>query len=88
MTEWWEQVHYFFVAPTEYNPDVIKKRWKENTAEHLQAIRQLLLTTTSSEKEHLHTVVTQYIQDQQLNMGQIMNCLRLSLVGDTKGLIF
>lgn len=85
MTEWWEQVHYFFVAPTEYNPDVIKKRWKENTAEHLQAIRQLLLTTTSSEKEHLHTVVTQYIQDQQLNMGQIMNCLRLSLVGDTKG---
>lgn len=25
MTEWWEQVHYFFVAPTEYNPDVIKK---------------------------------------------------------------
>lgn len=85
MTEWWEQVHYFFVAPTEYNPDVIKKRWKENTAEHLQAIRQLLLTATSSEKEHLHTVVTQYIQDQQLNMGQIMNCLRLSLVGDTKG---
>ncbi|HOH22797.1 MAG TPA: glutamate--tRNA ligase [Bacteroidales bacterium] len=85
MTEWWEQVHYFFVAPTEYNPDVIKKRWKENTAEHLQAIRQLLLTATSSEKEHLHTLVTQYIQDQQLNMGQIMNCLRLSLVGDTKG---
>lgn len=85
MTEWWEQVHYFFVAPTEYNPDVIKKRWKGNTAEHLQAIRQLLLTATSSEKEHLHTLVTQYIQDQQLNMGQIMNCLRLSLVGDTKG---
>jgi len=85
MTEWWEQVHYFFVAPTEYNPDVIKKRWKENTAEHLQAIRQLLLTATSSEKEHLHTLVTQYIQDQQLNMGQIMNCLRLTLVGDTKG---
>ncbi|HNY63465.1 MAG TPA: glutamate--tRNA ligase [Bacteroidales bacterium] len=85
MTEWWEQVHYFFVAPTEYNPDVIKKRWKENTAEHLQAIRQLLLTATSSEKEHLHTLVTQYIQDQQLNMGQIMNCLRLALVGDTKG---
>lgn len=85
MTEWWEQVHYFFVAPTEYNPDVIKKRWKENTAEHLRAIQQLLLTATSSEKEHLHTLVTQYIQDQQLNMGQIMNCLRLSLVGDTKG---
>lgn len=85
MTEWWEQVHYFFVAPTEYNPDVIKKRWKENTAEHLLAIRQLLLTATSSEKEHLHTLVTQYIQEQQLNMGQIMNCLRLSLVGDTKG---
>ena len=85
MTEWWEQVHYFFVAPTEYNPDVIKKRWKENTAEHLQAIRQLLLTATSSEKEHLHTLITQYIQDHQLNMGQIMNCLRLTLVGDTKG---
>ena len=29
MTEWWEQVHYFFVAPTEYNPDVIKKDGKK-----------------------------------------------------------
>ena len=26
-----------------------------------------------------------YIQGNQINMGQIMNCLRLSLVGDSKG---
>ena len=26
-----------------------------------------------------------YIQTNELNMGQIMNCLRLAVVGDTKG---
>ncbi|MDD2345333.1 MAG: glutamate--tRNA ligase, partial [Bacteroidales bacterium] len=35
--------------------------------------------------EIAHNKVMAYIQDHQLNMGQVMNCLRLSLVGEAKG---
>jgi glutamyl-tRNA synthetase len=32
-----------------------------------------------------HDKLMAFIQENQLNTGQIMNCLRLSLVGDSKG---
>jgi glutamyl-tRNA synthetase len=37
------------------------------------------------DKTEAHDRVVTFIQENQLNMGQIMNCLRLALVGDAKG---
>lgn len=83
--EFWEQCAFFFVAPETYDPQVIKKRWKPGTDVHLQKIIEILLEVNPFDKEQAHNRVMDYIQSNELNMGQIMNSLRLSLVGAAKG---
>lgn len=83
--EFWDQAGYFFQTPETYNPDVIKKRWKEDTAGHLSHISSIISNVIPFDKVTAHDNVIEYIQENQLNMGQIMNCFRLSLVGDAKG---
>ena len=75
------QTHFFFEAPIQYDEQVIKKRWKEDTAKHLDAISAILNTVEPFETAPAHDKVIAYIQENGLNMGQIMNCLRLVIVG-------
>lgn len=85
VSDLWEQTAFFFVAPTEYDPAVIKKRWKEDVPTHLKKVIEII-ENTSFEKQKLHdAVIEEYITANQLNMGQIMNCFRLCLVGTAKG---
>ena len=85
LSEFWNQSHYFFEAPQEYDQQVMKKRWKEDTPQHLQAIAGILSSVSPFDKVAAHDKVIAYIQTNELNMGQIMNCIRLALVGEAKG---
>ena len=85
LTDFWEQASFFFVRPDSYDENVIKKRWKEDTPTHLTAIKQMILDTNPFDKQAAHDKVMEYIASCELNMGQIMNCLRLSIVGAAKG---
>jgi glutamyl-tRNA synthetase len=85
VNEMWAQASFFFTAPEAYDAEVIKKRWKEGVREHLTTIVGLLETQTNFTGESFHDTVHQYITDNQANMGQIMNCVRLSLVGGSFG---
>ncbi|MDR1792365.1 MAG: glutamate--tRNA ligase [Bacteroidales bacterium] len=81
----WEESAFFFVAPDSYDQSVVKKRWKEDTATHLTAIDNILKRISPFERDALHDAVAEYITQNSLNMGQIMNCLRLCMVGKAKG---
>lgn len=80
----WEQGAYFFKAPTEYDAKVIAKRWNSQIPLFLNDIIHII-ESENFEKEILHDTTMQYITDHSLNTGQIMNCLRLSIVGAAKG---
>jgi len=82
-TELWEQCHYLFEAPKSYDEQAIKKRWKPGTPKHLTEIAKFIDEANSIEQ--MHDLVMNYIQSNELNMGQIMNSFRLALVGETKG---
>lgn len=79
--ELWEQTYFFFNAPESYDEQVVKKRWKEDTAAHLDSISAILEAVEPFETTIAHDKVIAYIQENTLNMGQIMNCLRLVIVG-------
>jgi len=83
--DFWNQSAFLFQPPDNYNPEVVKKRWKEDTPEHLKQISDILTCVFPFDKTVAHNKVIAFIQENQLNMGQIMNCLRLALVGDAKG---
>lgn len=83
--DFWEQAGYFFVAPTEYDPQALKKRWKEGTGEKLRVINTMLQEFTPFDREKAHDAVMKYIQDNELNMGQVLNSLRIAIVGTARG---
>ncbi len=85
LNDFWDQASFFFVRPTSYDENVIKKRWKEDTPIHLNAIKQIILDVDPFDKQQAHDKTAIYITEHGLNMGQIMNCLRLSIVGAAKG---
>lgn len=81
----WNLSDYFFIAPKEYDAKVIKKRWKENIPSVLKEINKMFESIESFEAEKTEAIVKDYIEKNELNMGQVLNCLRLSIVGSSKG---
>jgi glutamyl-tRNA synthetase len=84
LSDLWEQASFFFEAPVSYDEKVVAKRWNEQTPANLLQIVDIL-EKKSFDKTVLHDAVMQFITDNGINTGQIMNCLRLCLVGEAKG---
>ena len=84
-SELWDQTHYFFVAPTEYDLKAVAKRWKPGMTTHMAKVIEIL-NTVPFEYDAIHQALLEdYIKGNELNMGQIMNSLRLAVVGTTVG---
>lgn len=81
----WDQAFYFFKAPSEFDEKVVKKHWKGAAPANLKAVRDLLAAATSFVAAENEAMVKQYLEQNQIGMGGVMNCLRLSLVGTSMG---
>ena len=83
--ELWDESYFFFVAPTSYDEQVVKKRWKDNSAGQLQALALVIEQLDSFEASTIDEAVKNHITANELSMGAVMNALRLLLVGAAKG---
>ncbi len=98
--ELWEQVNFFFVAPTEYDEKSIKKRWKEDSPKHMTELIALLETVSEEDWHkneqivndqmvntlwHLDKVVMPWIESKEYGVGIVMNAFRICLVGAARG---
>ena len=81
----WTQGAYFFKAPESYDEKVIQKRWNETIPAILTDIIDILQKEQNFTSLHLEETVKTYIQAKELNLGQVFNCLRLSIVGNGTG---
>ncbi len=80
------QVSYLFVAPDEYDPAVVKKRWKASTPEHLEGFIALLDEYDEEiDPARLEERATTWLEEKGYGMGAVMNALRLALVGKSMG---
>jgi glutamyl-tRNA synthetase len=85
--DFWENSDYFFVAPESYAEKALKKRWKEGTSERVRFIAMEISKIEDNNlwADNAEEFLMKYISENELNMGQIMNSIRLAVVGDTKG---
>ena len=81
----WDLTSYFFVAPTAYDEKQTKKYWKGDNPARLKELREVLAAIEDFSKENTEAVVGAWIAEKEYGMGQIMNTLRLALVGAGKG---
>lgn len=85
ITDLWELTSFFFIAPETYEEKQVKKYWKGDNPAILQALREVLAGIDDFSLEHTEQVVHAWIEEKGYGMGQVMNTLRLALVGAGKG---
>ena len=84
-TDIWDLTSFFFVAPTEYEEKLTKKQWKGDNPAMLAKLRGVLDGIEDFSKENTEAVVRAWIEAEGYALGQVMNTLRLALVGAGKG---
>ncbi len=81
----WDLTSYFFVAPVEYDEKQARKYWKGSNPEILKELREVLAGIDDFSLENTEQIVHAWIESKGYGMGQVMNTLRLALVGAGKG---
>ncbi len=85
VNEFWELSSFFFEAPQEYDPKAVQKFWNGDNPGRIKELYALLEQVDDFTAGALHDKVAAWIEDKGYPMGQVMNCLRLALVGASKG---
>ncbi len=84
VSDFWEMSDYFFEAPTKYD-EKAAKNYKEETPE---LMKQLIIVLNSIEDFttlNIENTVKNWMTENEIGMGKIMQPFRLSLVGALKG---
>jgi glutamyl-tRNA synthetase len=81
----WEQTDFFFTAPETYDAEVVKKRWKDDSAALLKELRAELEKTDDFSASSTEAVIKNWIERKGYNTGAIMNIFRLVIVGALRG---
>ncbi len=85
VSEFWDQTFFFFIQPEKYNQEVINKHWNKDTPALLTKFCEFMEKAEYITAQTLEEQAKLFMYEQQMNMGQIMNVLRLCLVGESKG---
>lgn len=79
--DFWDQGSFFFVAPEEYDPKVVKKRWKEHTPQMMAEVKEIIAGVEDFKAENIKPQIMQFVEGKEIGLGAVMNALRLVLVG-------
>ena len=85
VSELWDQVNFFFVAPEEYDEKSLKKRWKEDSPKHVTEMLTLLEAHEDWSTEGLDNLIMPWIAENEYGVGIVMNAFRICLVGAARG---
>ena len=85
VSELWEQAQYFFLAPSSYDEKIIQKKWKDETPVVLSELREKLSTIEEFKADNIEKDFKDFLEENNLRMGDVMNVLRLVLVGSNVG---
>jgi glutamyl-tRNA synthetase len=83
--EIWDQTDYFFKAPETYDPEAVRKIWKEDTPLRLTELQSILEQVDNFSPSVTEQAVKEWINDKGYNTGSIMNAFRLVIVGALRG---
>lgn len=85
VSDFWELSSYFFEAPKTYDEKVAAKFWKGENPARIAALRGILSSIDNFSAPNTEEIVHNWITSNELPMGQVMNSLRLAIVGESKG---
>lgn len=76
---------YMFVAPSSYDEKSVAKFWKPENVENLKKLVAKLSEFDKITAAETEPAIHQWIVDNQMSMGQLMNTLRIAILGISQG---
>lgn len=83
--ELWDNSHYLFQAPLEYDEKSLKKWWKEDASVTTEGLCEFIETQDVFDGELLEPKVMEWITGKGYAVGKVMNAFRVALVGAAMG---
>jgi glutamyl-tRNA synthetase len=85
VSNFWDQSYFFFQQPLSYDMEIVRKKWKEDTPGLLRAFGDILPSIDDFNAENIKALAEKFVEDNGTGLGQLMNPLRLCLVGGSFG---
>lgn len=77
--------NYMFVAPTSYDEKSVNKFWKPENVENLKLMAKEIEKCAKIDEKETETSIHEWIVANSLSMGQLMNTLRIAIIGISQG---
>ncbi len=81
INEFWDLGSYFFVAPTSYDSDVIKKRWNEQSANFIKEVADSFKNLNSFTAAETEVTFKATAEKLGIGAGQVMQLFRVCISG-------
>ncbi|HLX11204.1 MAG TPA: glutamate--tRNA ligase [Bacteroidota bacterium] len=81
INEYVDNGFYFFQPPTEYDPEVVKKRWKPESAAELTALADSFKQLPDSTKEGFEQALHRVAESLKIENAKLIHPLRLAVSG-------
>lgn len=81
VNEFWDSSVYFFNAPTAYDPEVLKKRLNEQTADFIKEVAAAFSAMSNFTAHETEAVFKATAEKMGLGAGQVMQLFRVSISG-------
>jgi glutamyl-tRNA synthetase len=85
ISDLWKASWFFFMPPEQYDEEVYKKIWQSGTSGIITEFLNELEKLDDFNKATLQTLVQEFTATAGIKMGQLMNPLRLLMVGTNQG---
>lgn len=85
VSDLWDNARFFFVAPEEYEPKAVKKRWSPEMGGIMTELADMLEAQPDFSGKVIEPLVMEWIKERDLHLGNVMNAFRLTVVGECKG---
>ena len=79
--EYLEKSYFFFEEPETYDPDVVRKRWKEDTPEQLKKLCEAFSNLENPVKEDYEKSLKQTAEELGIGAGKLIHAVRLATSG-------
>jgi glutamyl-tRNA synthetase len=81
VSEFWDGGSYFFIAPTSYDQEVIKKRWNPQVAEFIKALTDIYKNVSTFTAHETEAQFKSTAERMGIGPGQVMQMFRVCLSG-------
>ena len=81
----WKEGSFFFTRPTEYDEQVVKKKWNDTVVNVLESYKESLSSMETIDSNQAKTQLTNVLDQHGVKIGQVMQSLRVALTGKGSG---